>query len=56
VGVPYGVSVAPQRLRSWSTISFERDALVYRISASSNPARDVNGDQSSSDLGGGGVG
>jgi len=35
---------------------FERDAFVYKISASSNPTRDVKGVQSSLDFGGGGVG
>ena len=37
-------------------MSFERGTLLYKISASSNPARDMNGDQSSVDFGGGGVG
>lgn len=37
-------------------LSFERAALVYKISASSNPARDAKGVQSSVDFRGGGVG
>ena len=37
-------------------MSFESDALLYNISASSNPARDENGVQSSLDFGAGGVG
>jgi len=48
--------VALQRLRSWSRISFDRGAFIYRISASSNAARDVKGVQSSADFKGGGVG
>lgn len=53
---PEGTSVALQRSRSRSIISLERDAFVYRISASSNPARDSKGVQSSADFEGGGVG
>ena len=34
-------------------LSFERAAFVYKISASSNPARDKKGVQSSGDFGGG---
>jgi len=53
---PWGTSVALQRPRSWSITPFERGAFVYRISASSNPARDSKGVQSSADFEDGGVG
>jgi hypothetical protein len=33
-------------LRSFSMVLFKRDAVLYKISASSNPAREVNGVQS----------
>lgn len=52
----WGTSVAFQRLRRALIELFESDAVVYRISASSKPVRDVKGDQSLLGLEGGGVG
>ena len=48
--------MAFQILRSWSTVLFESAVVVYSISASSNPARELNGVQLSLDFRGGGVG
>ena len=48
--------MALQMLRRLSMTLLESDAVVYRISVVLKPARETNGVQSSTDLGGGGVG
>ena len=52
----WGDNVVFHRLRSVSIELFESDAVLKRTSASPKLAHNVKGDQSSSGLGGGGVG
>jgi hypothetical protein len=52
----WGTKVALQMSRSLLIVSLESVAVVYRSSESSNPARDVKGDQLSLGCNGGGVG
>ena len=52
----WGMRVADQMLRRWSTSRCDSSAFLKRRSASSNPAQELKGDQSSSDFSGGGMG